>query len=71
MASLRPRGLSATPWPTARVRRASLPACRAATQVVLEGYQKPELTVDWGGDDIMAYPVTALDEGLSAFFKDQ
>jgi len=41
-----------------------------AVVVVLEGFSKPELTADWGaGDDMMTYPVTELDEDLSAFFK--
>ena len=30
------------------------------------------LTAEWSGEDgAMAYPVTALDESLSVFFKDQ
>jgi len=40
-----------------------------AVVVVLEGFSGPNLTADWGGDDTMTYPVSALDEELSAFFK--
>ena len=42
---------------------------RATPQVVLEGYHSPTVTAEWGGDDRMSYPVTVLDEELSAFFK--
>ena len=42
-----------------------------AVVVVLEGYGDRVLAADWGVDEGLLYPVTALDEELSAFFKDQ
>ena len=41
-----------------------------AVVVVLEGFSSNVITADWdGGDDVTDYPVTPLDEELSAFFK--
>lgn len=41
-----------------------------AVVVVLEGFADPSLTADWSGGDTMTYPVTPLDDELSAFFKE-
>ena len=42
-----------------------------AVVVVLEGCEEQTVAAAWSGsaDDAMAYPVTPLDEELSAFFK--
>lgn len=40
-----------------------------AVVMVLEGLPTEVITADWGLDDPVAYPVAALDEELSAFFK--
>ena len=37
--------------------------------VVLEGYDEPSITASWELGDEMSYPVSTLDEQLSAFFK--
>jgi hypothetical protein len=37
---------------------------------VLEGFSESSIVASWeSGDDAMSYPVSPLDEDLSAFFK--
>lgn len=41
-----------------------------AVVIVLEGHEGGALEPDWGDlEEAVSYPVTALDEELSAFFK--
>ena len=39
-----------------------------AVVLVLEGFSESTITAEWAGET-MSYPVTPLDEELSAFFK--
>jgi len=40
-----------------------------AVVVVMEGFDEDELLANWGGGDIIRYPVSELDEDFSVFFK--